>query len=131
MKTIAQGIATRVEARLHCIETGSYRWAGRHEEEIERLVDLLPSGSGIDSGNEIDYDKSRGNKLVINSGYHIMDEMGGYTDWIDYRVVVTPSLINGILVNIIGQFSGHANTYDLKDYLHELYYHTLNQSAER
>lgn len=92
-----------------------------HHKTLDELNNLLPSGSGVDVGCNINITKH--NKIVILSGWHIMNDGGYYDGWIDFRVVVTPSFDNFDL-NIIGNFGKHQ---DLKDYLYELFNYSLNQ----
>ena len=118
-------------ARLNCIanenqDQNRMEWTDRHTDRIESLVkDYLPSGSGIDSGVTFNFDKSTADKLVLDSSYHCMDDMGGYDGWIDFTVIITPSLQFGFQMDITGDFSRH----DLEDYLHEVFSHCLNEIA--
>jgi hypothetical protein len=132
MKTLAQALAKTVGSRINCINSGNTRWLDNHEYKIENtLMEKLPSGSGIDNGNELDYDKSTGEKLVINSAFHTMDDNGGYDGWVDFRVVVTASLRFGFDTNIIGNFSSNKNAQaqGLKEYLHEIYDYALGNAV--
>ena len=130
MKTLAQVLAKTVDARINCINSGNQEWLDNHEYKIENtLMEKLPSGSGIDNGNELDYDKSTGEKLVINSAFHTMDDNGGYDGWVDFRVVVTASLQHGFNLNIIGNFSSNKNAFGLKEYLYEIYDYTLGNAV--
>ena len=124
-RTLIQVIASAVQARLNCIESGNSLW----HEKWSRLLDyiernLLPSGSGIDNGTGIDLDKSSGNKVVLTFGYHFMDENGYYDGWEDYTAVVTPTF-DGIDVVIKGR-----NRDDIKDYLAEQFDYVLGRLVE-
>ena len=129
MKTLAQAIAETLDARNICEAKGNTNWQHNHEHKIDMFVDKLPSGSGIDSGNDLDYDKSTGKKLIINSAFHTMDDAGGYGGWVNYRVVVTTSLQHGFNLNIIGNFSSNKNAHDLKEYLYEVYNYALESAV--
>lgn len=85
-------------------------------EQIE--LDLLPSGSGIDSGTSLDLDKSTGEKLVFLSSFHTMNENGFYTGWADFTVIVEPSLIHGLLLKVKGR-NGCRLDADLRDCLYQ------------
>jgi len=126
MKTLAQKLARTLTARNNCVESGNKEWQDIHELKLDMLMDKLPSGSGIDSGNQLDLDCSACDKLVINSSYHCMNSFGSYDGWVDYKVTVTPSLQHGIYINIAGYFSLNKNAYGLKEYLHEKYDSALN-----
>ena len=120
-RTIAQSIASAIGARDHCLDNNNQSWVDKHENNIEALVKQLPSGSGIDYGTRLDYERSTSNKLVFLSAFHVMDENGYYAGIVDYRVIVTASLVFGCEVNIIGNFSGNKDAYGVKDYLFDLY----------
>ncbi len=101
-------------------------------DKLTNVIDIyLPSGSGVDSGNSIDVEKSKENLIVIYSSFHCMDENDYYDGWLDFTVKVKPSF-SGIDVNIIGRFSDRNYKYaELKDYLFELYYYALNTHISR
>ena len=110
--TLVQSIASRIQARINCIQAGNTDWKYRHEEIILEFVrDYMPSGSGFDSGTKIDLDASTGDKIVFNTSYHHMDE-SGYDGWTEHTVTVTPSLAFGFYVKVSGR-----NRNDIKDYI--------------
>jgi len=80
----------------------------------------MPSGSGIDSGTTLDFDKSSGSKLVFSTSYHHMTEDGMYDGWTEHVVTVKPSLMFGFDLAISGR-----DRNDIKEYLHEVYHDTL------
>lgn len=121
-----QRLARLIVARVNCIDNDNGNWADQHEVGIEMILATLPAGSGIDSGNEVDYDKSSINRIVINSSFHVMNDQGGYDGWIDYRVIITASLMFGFDVNIVGNFSSNKNAHGLKDSLVDLYSDSLS-----
>jgi hypothetical protein len=61
---------------------------------------LLPSGSGFDSGSKVSLSESKKERIVIKSAYHHMNENGYYDGWSHFRVVVTPSLMNGYNIRL-------------------------------
>lgn len=115
-----QALAGLVQARLNCITAGNHEWRDKHEEGIAQLVNFLPSGSGIDSGPEIDFTKSIGNRLVFKIGYHHMDEHGYYEGWTHHAVTVSGHLHSGFVVKI-----GGSNRKDVKDYIHAVFHQAL------
>lgn len=119
-----QQIARIVEARLNCIERGN-DWSLKHEDTLSEINDLLPSGSGIDTGTKIDLDESKPNRLVFNFSYHHMNDDGMYDGWTDHQVIVTPSLSFGFDLRISGR-----NRNDVKDYLHEVYQSALSEIVD-
>ena len=126
-QTIVQRLAILITARLNCIESKNEIWQGAHEYSIKEILkDRLPSGSGIDGETTIDYAKSKSDRIVIKSSYHVINEVGFYKGgWIDYRVIITPSLQFGFELNIVGNFSAKKQL-GLRDYLYEVYEHALS-----
>jgi hypothetical protein len=128
MKKIYQELSSMIQARLNCIqdldrgnlskETQELRtyWAEEWERRILETVKNGPSGSGIDSGTQIDLDKSTQNKLIFNTAYHHMNEGGYYDGWTEHEVIVTPDLCFEFNLKITGR-----NRNDIKEYLHEVY----------
>jgi hypothetical protein len=108
-------IATTVDAYHRCVENGN-EWSARHAGTLRTLESLLPSGSGIDSGTTIDLDASTGEKLVLRTSYHHMNDGGYYDGWTDHTVTVTASLMFGINIKISGR-----NRNDIKEYLHQTF----------
>jgi hypothetical protein len=99
-------------------------WFDRWTERINDLVDLLPSGSGIDTGTEIDLDRSTGEKIVLYLSFHHMND-GFYSGWTDHTVIVRPSF-RGINVRISGR-----DRNGIKEYLAETYDYALTQEVEQ
>jgi hypothetical protein len=120
-----QAIAMKIGARLNCIQSGNDAWVDRHEEDILKLADELPHGSGIDGENEIDLSKSTGEKIVIHTSFHHMNENGMYDGWTGHTLTITASLYNGYYMKISGR-----NRNDIKDYLHECFSYDLNREVE-
>lgn len=120
-----QRMASVVDARLRCIERGNVQWITRHGEVIEKLCEELPTGSGFDSGAQIDLEKSTGERLVFYTSFHHMDEVGGYDGWTDHSVIVTPSLILGISIRVTGK-----DRNDIKDYIGEAFEQDLTKEID-
>lgn len=91
--------------------------------EIARAY--LPSGSGIDSGCDIDAERSKPNRIVINFGYHHMDEHGGYTVWTHHDLIIKPDLCFGLTLRITGP-----DRDMVKEYLYELFHQCLNEEID-
>jgi len=115
-------LALTTRAWLHEHDTKNKE---RHRETIEKLVSkYLPDGSGINNGVTFNFGESCSSKLVFNSSYHLNFD-GSYGDWIDFTVVVSPSLIREVDITINGKTIGE--NYDIHDYLHEVFYNSLIQ----
>lgn len=118
---IYRELANRIQARLNCINKGDQEWVRQHEECIKSLKDLLPSGSAIDLRN------SNGEKIIIDSSFHAMDDGGYYGRWIDFSVTITPSLIHGISLKISGRFGKYQ---DIREYLFDVFDSSLRETVK-
>lgn len=108
-------LASACTARLNCANCDNPEWFKRHTDTIQQIMrDIMPSGSGVDNGR-FDFEASKPDKLVFTCSFHHMDE-GGYAGWSDHRIIITPSLVYGLLIRITGP-----NRDGIKDYLHDLY----------
>lgn len=118
-----QKIAQLLAALRNCqqADTLNPEWEKRHEQSIIDLVrQYMPSGSGVDTGTTLDFEKSRPDRLVFNFSFHHLTEFGFYDGWTDHTCVVTPSLAHGYEVRITGR-----NRNDIKEYLQQLYHEAM------
>jgi len=123
-------LASSIQARLNCIDSGNTEWRDSHEATIKNIINSLPHGSGIDGKTEIDLDVSTADRIVIHSSFHVMDSDGYYTHWIDFTVIIKPSLQFDFELNITGKFG--RDQQDLKDYIADTFYYGLkNNYVER
>ena len=120
-----QVIATAVQARINCNETGNNEWFYKWEGIIMDETAELPSGSGIDSAPRFDFDASTPEKLVFTFGYHHMNENGMYDGWTEHSLIVTPSLQFGFHIRITGK-----DRNQTKDYLYEIFQSALSEEVE-
>jgi hypothetical protein len=111
-----KAIASTIDARKRCATTNNSEWFNRHSDSLAQLAKLLPSGSGFDSGTEIDLDRSSAERLVFHTSFHHMDEYGSYDGWTTHTVTVKPSL----LFNFTLRVSGH-NRNDIREYIAETF----------
>ena len=121
-------IASIVDARRQVLErfkaTGidDGNWFDKHSQALEYIErNLLPSGSGIDSGTTIDLDASHADKLVLKTSYHHMNDGGYYDGWTEHTAIVTGSLTSDFDLRITGP-----NRNEIKDYLHDVYWTALD-----
>jgi hypothetical protein len=120
-------LAIATAARLTCEKQGNWEWFGKWEDDIKRICDdYLPHGSGIDDGCSFNF-TSRPNSLLIESGYHAMNENGYYDRWIDFTVRVTPSLAFDFDLLIKGNFGKYQ---DCKDSLYDLFHTALSEEVD-
>lgn len=119
-QTIAAAISGLVQAIANCKRSGNAEWLDKHSANLDQLERELPSGSGIDSGTQIDRDKTTADRIVLTFGYHFMDDSGSYGGWLDYTAIIQPTF-TGLDVTIKGR-----NRNDIKDYLNDVYHHVLS-----
>jgi hypothetical protein len=97
--TLAHKIASSCQARHNCIASKNHNWESIHTDKIESYNDLLPSGSGIDSGSTIDIESSNQDQVIITADYHAMNDVGMYSGWFGFKITVTPAF-HGINIDI-------------------------------
>jgi len=119
-----QEIASRLKAIENCQKGLNSIWEMEHKKVIDDIMDLAPSGSGIDSGTTLDMMLSTPEHLVFHCSYHHMNENGYYDGWTDHVVHVTPSLTCGFSLRITG-----TNRNGIKDYLIDVYSTWLDEEV--
>lgn len=123
-KKLYQEIASILQAIKNCEKAGNSEWFDKHHIRLKELLDMMPSGSGIDNGTQLEEDACKPNKLVFTLGYHHMNDAGMYDGWTDHILTVTPSF-DGIDLHISGR-----NRNDIKEYLYETYHYALTQEVD-
>ena len=124
MKVYA-AMAQKVTAIQNCRQSGNTEWEERHSQALKELIDLMPSGSGIDGGMQFDEGASSGEKLVFHFSFHHMDKNGMYDRWTDHTLTVRGSLAFGRRLTISGR-----NRNDIKEYLYEIFDSVLTEELE-
>lgn len=99
-KKLYQELALKLNAISNCIDSDNQVWLSNHIEDIKNLNQFLPSGSGFDSGSMVNLELSQDNKIVIDSSYHLMDQFGFYSHWVDFTITVTSCLMSGFNLDI-------------------------------
>jgi len=122
-RTLAAAIATSCEALKNCKANGNTWGQDHHEKALKHYTDLLPSGSGFDSGTTILPGLTTDSELWLKTAFHHMNENGYYTEWTYHTITVTPRF-SGIDIYITG-----SNLNDIKDYINEVFYTTLTKEA--
>lgn len=119
-------IAMTVQAVKNCQKNGNKEWEEKHRDTIYLINrDYLPSGSGFNSGTNIDLDKSTDSKLVLSTSYHHMNEDGFYNGWTDHVITVNPSLTCEIELRISGK-----DRNGIKEYIHTVFMDILTQNID-
>lgn len=93
---------------------------------IETIEKLLPHGSGIDTGCNIDLQASSENRIVIHFGFHHMNDAGYYDGWTQHKLIITPSLSNEFDLRITGK-----NRNGIKEYLYDVFNFALTVQIDR
>lgn len=88
---------------------------------LEHINSKLPSGSGFDSGSTFEIDSSSPDRLVFNTSFHHMNDVGYYDGWTGHNVIVTPSF-DGFNIRVTGK-----NRNDIKDYIGEVFHDILSE----
>jgi len=127
-------IAGRVIAIENCIRSGNTEWKEKHEETLDKAIGFLPSGSGLDNGTTVNFEMCKTDRIVLDSSFHVLDENGFYDGWIEFVIILTPSLLNDFNISIVGKFSNRKNNIrkdcsDIKSYLAELFADTFNSEV--
>ena len=119
-------MASALAARINCIASHNTEWFSRHSDSLTHYAsDYLPCGSGFDSGTTINLDRSTGERIVLETAFHHMDEYGGYDGWTDHTITVKPSLLFGFTLTISGP-----DRNGIKDYMYEVFQSALSEEVE-
>lgn len=87
-------------------------YKGMVEDKINELEKRLPYGSGFDAGSSVDLRKSTGQRIIIDTSFHHMDENGYYDGWTYHQVIITPCLMYGYQLRVTGR-----NRNSIKEYI--------------
>jgi len=117
-----QLIARAGDAANNCAAQGNREWQQVWEELLAKCEELLPSGSGFDSGTKIEYASS--SKIVLQTSYHHMNEYGYYDGWTEHTVTVIPNLVHGFDLRISGR-----NRNDVKEYIADVFCDALRSEV--
>ena len=125
-KKLYQELAQLVDAYHRCEDSGNM-WQVKHRDNIEALAkNLLPHGSGYDSGTTVNIMKSRRDRLVLHTSFHHMNENGFYCGWTEHDVIVTPSLLFGFELLIKGK-----DRNQIKEMMYEDFRHALSLTVSK
>lgn len=119
-QTMAAALTACKTALDNCIKSGNTDWEVRWRYRLDALVDLIPSGSGLDSGPRKLYDlEISPDAIQFAVSFHHMSDVGYYDGWTDHTVTVRPAF-DGITVKVSGR-----DRNDVKDYIHDTMYHAF------
>lgn len=117
--TLLTELSQTNQAIENCKRTNNTEWQKKHTAKLAKLLQLLPSGAGIDSGTKLV--SITASKAVFLLKYHHMNETGCYTHWTEHKVIFTASF-TGVGIAVTGR-----NDNDIKDYLTDTFLHYLTQ----
>jgi hypothetical protein len=106
MKTVISEIAKNCQ----WYKTVNDKFIDQCIDNLDKLRDLLPSGSGFDSGCEINIKESGEKKVVLNFSFHHMNENGYYIGWTEHKVILLPTF-SGYDMKITGKDINQTKEY--------------------
>lgn len=125
MNTVAQSIASALQAQANCRKSGNTEWLNRHQAAIEWFTaNQMPSGGGFDNGTTLDLARSTGERLVFTTAFHHMNEQG-YDGWTEHSVTVRPAF-SGFTIAVSGR-----DRNGIKEYIAESFHTALAATAEQ
>jgi hypothetical protein len=108
-------LSAQFDRYLRCLNDPNHKHNEEDaEERINLMLELLPSGSGIDSGTTFLWDVSKPDKLVFSFEFHHMED-GYYSGWTNHKLILTPSF-TGFRMRITGK-----DRNQIKEYLYDLF----------
>ena len=123
---VYQRIASLIAARLNCEKSNNHEWFEKHEERLNDIArNILPSGSGFDSGTVIDLEESGPERVVLRTDFHHMNDSGMYDGWSEHAISITSSLQFGFTLRITGK-----DRNDIKDYIYQVFEQVLNEEYD-
>lgn len=117
-KTLAAWIAETAEWAERAENNANAQWGDIASARLAQLVNMLPSGSGIDNGTELV--SASATKIVLSAGFHHMNDGGFYDGWTEHRITIRPTF-DSLDISISGR-----NRNDIKEYLHETYHYAIS-----
>ena len=118
-KALASWIAETSDWAERAENNPNAQWGDIARTRLDELVNMLPSGSGIDCGTKLV--SASATKIVLECSFHHMDEHGYYDGWTEHRITVRPTF-DSLDIHISGR-----NRNDIKEYLHEVYALALSE----
>ena len=119
-KTLAAWIAETSDWAERAESNLNAQWGPIARARLDQLVNMLPSGSGIDNGTKLV--SASASRIVLECGFYHMDENGFYDGWTEHRVTVRPTF-DSMDISVSGR-----NRNDIKEYLHEVYALALSEN---
>ena len=97
------------------------------QEKVDRIVSVLPHGSGINYDYKI---RVGGARLYVSNGYDVYDEYGMFIGDLPFTVCFKNGKLAYIQFNDLTSRGYYiANKYAIREYLYELYHEVENKVA--
>lgn len=121
-QTMAAAFESCETALTNCHKSGNEEWAVRWKRRLHKLVELIPSGSGIDRAPRTRDDVEVSSSAIrFDVGYHHMDDVGHYDGWTDHTVTIRPAF-DGVNVQVSGR-----DRRDVKDNIREVMWNAFTR----
>ena len=118
---IYQKIDQVLQAIENCKHSNNQEWLNKHFDSISIIEkQLLPYGSGFDSGTTIKTLPYAGKAISFETSFHHMDENGYYDGWTEHTITITPSF-QGFDIKVSGK-----NKNDIKNYILDTFNNVLD-----
>lgn len=118
-QTMAAAFANCSAALANSLGNGNGEWVTRWRKRIALLIELIPSGGGIDRRpTHVDVNAHR---IKFEIGFHHMIDVGFYAGWTTHVITIRPTF-DGVSVGVSGP-----NRRDVKDYLREVMEHAFTR----
>lgn len=130
IKTVIGQIAQSLQALENCRQSNNKEWAEKHVDTIlDTIEKYLPNGSGINSGVELDFARSKPDRIVfLFDFFPIVDQQ--YAEAINFRLTVTPSFVNDIEQALWYRVVRRGDVPDIEDYIYQTFRTALTRNLE-
>lgn len=123
-RTLLKHIVSALEAKERCVSANNEEWTTKWDALIDNCEQLLPRGSGFDSGTKIIKMSAAGNLLLFTS-FHHMNDAGMYDGWTDHNITVKPSLEHDFILDVKG-----TDRNNIKEYICDTFNEVLSEEYE-
>lgn len=98
----------------------------QHDDILDFIEqELLPSGSGFDSGTKINREKTTDTRIVLDTAVHPLTDAGYYTAWKHFSIIVSASHLFGFTVK-----SSKKLPWYIREWVLDTFYEVLDTEVE-
>lgn len=124
-QTMAAAFVSCKTALDNCAADGNTEWEARWRVRLGKLVELIPSGIGIDRGpRSYAHVEVKPDAIRFEVSFHHMDGVGFYAGWTDHAVTIRPAF-DGVDVRVSGRPRN-----GVKEYIREAMDDAFSQRVE-